>query len=137
MRFALSVSALVFCGLVGVALAGASPEVQAPRSAGCHGQQLVAAPAASCHGINLKVPAAVASDDCGCHGRSGSRVTGAERREIRSMARYNFRETKAAGRAAAHQGNGVGSVSMSAPSMELVPAASACPSCDCSPCNCK
>lgn len=125
--------AAAFCVsvLVTAALAGAPP-VPATAAPGCHGQP-VAVQAATCNGINLQVPASVAAAEC--HGRRASRVTMAERREVRSMARSNYRATLAAGRAAAARGDGVAAVAYSAPSLEMAPVA-AC-DCGCNPCECR
>lgn len=87
MRGYLTIAAVVFCGLVGVALAGAGPDTAAPKVAGCHGSAApVAAAPAGCHG----------DDDAaaGCHGR-----TGAERRADRRSARADARADRAACRA--------------------------------------
>ena len=80
-RFILGISLVAFLGLVGIALAGASPE-PAAAVAGCHG-----APA-SCHGDE---PAA-------CHGRT----TVAQRIAARQTARQDARAAKRAARASCH-----------------------------------
>lgn len=82
-RFILGTSLVAFLALIGVALAGASPE-QLPVVAGCHG----AAPAASCHGDE---PAA-------CHGRT----TIAQRIAARQTARHDARAAKRAAKASCH-----------------------------------
>jgi len=82
-RCILGISLVAFLGLVGVSLAGASPE-PAPAVAGCHG----AAPAASCHGE----PAA------SCHGRQ----TIAQRIAARQTARQEARAAKRAAKASCH-----------------------------------
>ncbi len=73
-RFILCLSLVAFLGLVGVALAGASPEPVAVAS--CHG----AAPAASCHG----------------------RQTVAQRMAARQTARQDARAAKRAAKASCH-----------------------------------
>lgn len=80
-RFILGVSLVVFAGLVGVALAGASPEPAAATS--CHG---TAAPAA-CHG-----------EAAACHGR----LTIAQRIAARQTARQDARAAKRAAKASCH-----------------------------------
>lgn len=106
MKACLAAASVVFLSVIGVALAGACPETcEQPVVRGCHG-------------ITLKVPASV-KDDCGCHGRAASRVTHAERREVRSMARQNYRATMSAGRDAARNGDGVAAVEMNSPSLEI------------------
>lgn len=79
-RFILGISLVAFLGLVGIALAGASPEPAA--AVGCHG-----APA-SCHGDE---PAA-------CHGRT----TVAQRIAARQTARQDARAAKRAAKASCH-----------------------------------
>ena len=79
-RFILGISLVAFLGLVGVALAGASPE-PAAAVAGCHG-----APA-SCHG-----------DATACHGRT----TVAQRVAARQTARQDARAAKRAAKASCH-----------------------------------
>ena len=76
-RFILGISMVAFLGLVGVALAVASPE-PAAAVAGCHG-----APA-SCHG-----------DATACHGRT----TVAQRVAARQAARQDARAAKRAAKA--------------------------------------
>lgn len=80
-RVIFGISLVAFLGLVGVALAGASPEPTA-AVAGCHG-----APA-SCHGDE---PAA-------CHGR----LTIAQRIAARQTARQEARAAKRAAKASCH-----------------------------------
>lgn len=72
-RLILSISMAAFLGLVGVALAGASPEA-APAVSGCHGQ------AAACHG----------------------RLTVAQRVAARQTARQDARAAKRAAKASCH-----------------------------------
>ena len=82
-RFILGISLVAFLGLVGVALAGASPEA-ATAVAGCHGE---AAPA-SCHG----------AESTSCHGR----LTVAQRIAARQTARQDARAAKRAAKASCH-----------------------------------
>jgi len=131
MRTILALSLVAFLGLVGVTLAGSAPEVAAP-AAGCHGRVPVQA---GCHGLTLKAPAAVQAE--ACHGRAAGRLTLSERHAARSMARSNYRATLNAARAAGRAGDGIQAVNYEAPAMTMVPAASACDACNCSPCNCK
>jgi len=79
-RLILSISMVAFLGLVGVALAGASPEA-APAVAGCHGQ------AAACHG-----------EAAACHGRQ----TVAQRVAVRQTVRQDARAAKRAAKASCH-----------------------------------
>ncbi len=79
-RFVLGLSLVAFMGLVGVALAGSSPEV-ATAAAGCHGT------AASCHG-----------EAASCHGR----LTVAQRIAARQTARQDARAAKRAAKASCH-----------------------------------
>jgi hypothetical protein len=72
-RLILGISMAAFLGLVGVALAGASPEA-APAVAGCHGE------AAACHG----------------------RMTVAQRVAARQTARQDARAAKRAAKASCH-----------------------------------
>ena len=123
---------------VGAALAGAPPTTVAP-AAGCHGRPVMAAvPTAGCHGMNFVAPAAVQA--AGCHGGTAGRLTWAERRTARSMARQNYNATLAAARSAGRAGNGIAAIDYSAPAMMMVPAAPAAAapacSCDCNPCKC-
>lgn len=80
-RFILGISLVAFFALVGVAIAGASPE-PAPPVSGCHGAK------ASCHGDE---PAA-------CHGR----LTIAQRIAARQTARQEARAAKRAAKASCH-----------------------------------
>lgn len=127
MKSILTVSVVVFCGLVGISLAG-SPGTASP--AGCHGRPA----ASSCHGPEM----ALVAQDPGCHGRTmqapavadagchGGRLTLAERRTSRSAARANYRTTLAQFREAGRSGN-VSAVSVNAaPTMQYVPVADAC-----------
>jgi hypothetical protein len=79
-RLILGISMAAFLGLVGVALAGASPEA-APAVAGCHGQ------AAACHG-----------EAAACHGR----LTVAQRIAARQTVRQDARAAKRAAKASCH-----------------------------------
>lgn len=125
-------SAAVFCALVSAALmAGSGPTTAAP---GCHGRVPMQAVEQGCHGLTLKAPAAVQAE--ACHGRAAGRLTLSERLSARSMARYNYRATLEAARAAGRAGDGIQAVDYQAPAMTMVPAAS-CNACNCSPCNCK
>lgn len=81
-RFILGISLVAFLGLVGIAIAGASPE-PAPESAGCHGT----AATASCHGKAAS-----------CHGR----LTIAQRIAARQTARQEGRAAARAARASCH-----------------------------------
>lgn len=80
-RFILCLSLIAFLGLVGVAIAGASPEPAA--AVGCHG----ATAPASCHG-----------DAAACHGR----LTIAQRIAARQTARQDARAAKRAAKASCH-----------------------------------
>jgi hypothetical protein len=134
-----------FTGLlaVGAALGGAPPAacndcppVQQTR---CHGRPaMVAAPSGGCHGLNFVAPAAIQA--AGCHGGTAGRLTWAERRTARGMARQNYQATLAAARTAGRAGNGIAAMDYSAPAMMMVPAAptAAAPACqcDCNPCKC-
>lgn len=82
-RFILGISLVAFLALVGVSLAGASPE-PAPAVAGCHG----AVAAASCHG----------AEPASCHGRT----TIAQRIAARQTARQDARAAKRAAKASCH-----------------------------------
>lgn len=76
----ISIAGVIFCCLVGVALAGAAPEKEASSS--CHGPAK-----ASCHG-----------EEAGCHGRS----TMLQRRAARQEARIEARQAARAARASCH-----------------------------------
>lgn len=78
-RFILCLSLVAFLSLVGVALAGASPEAE-PAATSCHGT-------ASCHGATGS-----------CHGRT----TVAQRVAARQTARQDARAAKRAAKAACH-----------------------------------
>lgn len=80
-RFILGISLVAFLGLVGIALAGASPEPTA-AAVGCHGATV------SCHGDE---PAA-------CHGR----LMIAQRVAARQTARQDARAAKRAAKASCH-----------------------------------
>lgn len=82
-RFILGISLVAFLALVGVSLAGASPE-PATAVAGCHG----AAAAASCHG----------DEPASCHGRT----TIAQLIAARQTARQDARAAKRAAKASCH-----------------------------------
>lgn len=114
MRFYLTIAAVFFCGLVGIALAGAGPDTAAPAAAGCHGS---AAPAkASCHGDE--------DDAAGCHGRT----TFAERRASRVAARADARAARADARAERAAARGCHGAKAST---SCHGAAQAAPACDC------
>ena len=121
MKTILSVSAVLFLGLVGVALAGAGPETAAPAgchgrvAAGCHGQPM-ALVEQGCHGATMLAPAVAPA---GCH---GDRLTFAERRTARSAARQNFRTTLHQFKAAGREGTVSAVPAAELPTYEYVPA---------------
>jgi hypothetical protein len=127
MRFYLLTAAVFFCGLVGIALAGAAPDDAAPQAAGCHGQAVQAAPAAaSCHGDNQ----AAAS----CHGRT----TFAERRASRISARADARSARADARAEKASARGCHGQQAAKASCHGQAAAAPAPACDCpEDCSCR
>jgi hypothetical protein len=102
-------AAVLFAGLVGVALAGSAPE--AASSASCHGSTEVKAES-GCHG-------AVAAES-GCHGVSAA---SAERRSVR---RQEVRAARYESRAAAWEARAAASKARAAASQSRVEAKSSC-----------
>ena len=116
-------AALIFIGLVGVALAGSPVTVQT-ASPGCHGQTYALVPMTQkkCVGDAPAFAQPVVAEDCCGERRGGPNgISGKERRIMRAAVRQNICATRTAFRDAARRGSLKGDADVQMQTFEEVP----------------